>query len=137
MKNKTLLITLTLVIASISLSCQALRPTYPGYTGGYALARKQPAAKKIIAKKRTIRAKKTIAEQIRDLQVEIRRLERRNITLLSGKVIPKVTTVIRNNKGFIKKHQAKIQRLRRQQPKKPRRQKQPKPRKRPKMQTRN
>ncbi len=40
MKNqKAIVITIALFLALISLSCSALRPTYPGYGGGYGLAR--------------------------------------------------------------------------------------------------
>ena len=112
--QKALVVTIVLFLALISLGCsasqlpmdrknpRALRPTYPGFTGGYALARKKP-----VIQKRTTRAKKTIAEQTRDLQAAIRLLRRRNNTLLSGPESQKVTAEIRKNKGFIKKHQAK------------------------------
>ncbi len=75
MKNqKALVITIALFLALISLSCSALRPTYPGFGGGYGLARvSTPQAKTLKAKNLTPQQQiKQYRLQIRILKAKIR-----------------------------------------------------------------
>ena len=129
MKNqKTLLITVVLFLALISLSCTAaLRPTYPGYTGGYGLAR-QAKAPRIVKKPRV---------QIKELKEQIRDLKKRNRKLAAKKTAV-ANAKIKQNKMKISKYKAQIKML--QKPRKrpaPVKQQKPRPKQNPRMQTRN